>query len=682
MERDPYRYFRVEARELVDQLGKGILDLERGGPEPDAVSRLLRLAHTLKGAARVVKQKEIADLAHSIEDGLARLRQHPGTPPREHIDATLKLVDAINERVTALAAPPAPERERHEAAYSSAVAAPELGTEPEEIDALLDGISEAHGHVTNLQRGLEGLARIRSLSALLAEQLRPQRTVRPSDEARGPAAAAADELHGAVGGLARRMESSVQQIEREIRQVRHAAERMKLLPARVLFTPLERAARDAANALGRRVRFESRGGDVRLDGSVLAVLQGALLQLVRNAVAHGIESESERSAAGKAPEGTITLEVARRGSRVSFACRDDGRGVDLDAVRRVAVQRGLLRGDAPALRAEEVLRALLAGGISTSGAVTELSGRGIGLDVVRDAAARLGGEAAVRTVARAGTVVELIVPAALSTREALLVAAAEHVAAIPLECVRRAVRLETNEVVRTADALSILFEGALIPFAPLERVLAVGSGGPPARRTRSAVVVAGSGSLAALGVDRLLGVETLVLRPPPPSTPGGTVVFATSTTAAGDPQIVLDPDSLVSAATRAGAGDPDGVPVRSPILVVDDSLTTRMLEQSILESAGYAVDLAASGEEGLEKARQRRYALFLVDVEMPGMDGFTFVERVRADPDLRDIPAILVTSRTSEEDRRRGRTAGARGYIVKSEFDQADLLAKIRELAG
>jgi two-component system chemotaxis sensor kinase CheA len=116
--------------------------------------------------------------------------------------------------------------------------------------------------------------------------------------------------------------------------------------------------------------------------------------------------------------------------------------------------------------------------------------------------------------------------------------------------------------------------------------------------------------------------------------------------------------------------------------VIDDSLTTRMLEQSILEAAGYQVDTANSAEEGLETARRKPYALFLVDVEMPGMDGFSFVERIRSDPALHHIPAILVTSRAAPEDRQRGRAAGAQGYVVKSEFDQSALLSLIRPLMG
>jgi two-component system chemotaxis sensor kinase CheA len=142
----------------------------------------------------------------------------------------------------------------------------------------------------------------------------------------------------------------------------------------------------------------------------------------------------------------------------------------------------------------------------------------------------------------------------------------------------------------------------------------------------------------------------------------------------------VDPDGLVAARSAWTGAEPS--PARRPILVVDDSLTSRMLEQSILESAGYAVEVAASGEEGLHRARAVRHALYLVDIEMPGMDGFTFVERTRADPELKDTPAILVSSRASAEDRRRGAAAGACHHVDKAAFDQKELLAHIGKLVG
>jgi len=171
------------------------------------------------------------------------------------------------------------------------------------------------------------------------------------------------------------------------------------------------------------------------------------------------------------------------------------------------------------------------------------------------------------------------------------------------------------------------------------------------------------------------------VRPLPAFTPPSAIVAGASLDADGNPQLMLDPDGLAEAARR-GDADFELTPQRRPVLVVDDSLTTRMLEQTILESAGYEVDLATSAEEALERVRRTQYALFLVDVEMPGMDGFGFVERIRLDPALHDTPAILVTSRDAPQDRQRGHDAGAQGYIVKSQFDQAELLTLIKRLVG
>jgi two-component system chemotaxis sensor kinase CheA len=183
-------------------------------------------------------------------------------------------------------------------------------------------------------------------------------------------------------------------------------------------------------------------------------------------------------------------------------------------------------------------------------------------------------------------------------------------------------------------------------------------------------------------VDRLLGTSGVVVRPLPELAPADPIVAGAWLDGEGNPQLVLDPEGLVARARLGGQGPPADRSPGPPVLVIDDSLTTRMLEQSILEAAGYEVELATSAEEALEKVRARAYGLFLVDVEMPGMDGFAFVEHVQADPALKQIPSILVTSRGSPEDRARGAAVGARAYVVKSEFDQADLLQRIRALLG
>jgi two-component system chemotaxis sensor kinase CheA len=414
---------------------------------------------------------------------------------------------------------------------------------------------------------------------------------------------------------------------------------------------------------------------------VLLTVRDAILQLVRNAVAHGLESPQVRAAQGKPPCGCVQLGIERRGNRVAFICRDDGSGIDVRAVRRAAEKKGLVPpGSAESLGLRDAIDLLLRGGVTTAAEPTGISGRGIGLDVVRELTARLKGEISVETATGQGTTVEICVPVSLTSVPALLVESDGMRASIPLDCVCETLRFDATEIVCSPAGEFIAYAGQTVPFFPLSRVLK-GSDSPP-RKQWTAVIVASGIARVAVGVDRLSGGGTVIVRSLPAVAAASSVVAGASLDLEGNPQLALDPAGLVEAAGEAHSRTRTAPAPRLPVLVVDDSLTTRMVEQSILESAGHLVDLARSGEEALEKVRSRPYSLFLVDVEMPGMDGFEFISRMRADPVLRDTPAVLVTSRSSPEDRLRGERAGARAYIVKSEFDQRQFLQTIEQLVG
>jgi two-component system, chemotaxis family, sensor kinase CheA len=690
---DPYRYFRLEARELLDQCTQGILELEKSGSDTVLVQRLLRLMHTLKGAARVVRQAEIADRAHAIEDALAPFRDAATDVTHDALGPILTHLDDINCRLRMLS-PPEPVMPATPTTQVVVKPPPPkpspaqpLPDEPSrtiradvaEMDMVLDGVAETHGLLARVRDAGRQVAQAQRLADVLLSQLVAQRSPGGAPER---LVAIADELQRKVGAVERGLGSTVDQMDRELRQLRDAAERLRLVPAGSLFTVLERTALDAARTLGKQVTFSATGGEMRLDSHVLGAMQSALIQLVRNAVAHGIERPGERQRAGKPVGGQVAIAIARRGRRISFECSDDGGGLDLEAIRRVASRRGMPGSDTRLADAAALVRLLLQGGISTSETVTEVSGRGIGLDVVREAIERLRGEVEVRTDRGKGTVFELVVPSSLAALEVLIVEAGDNgPIAIPLDAIRATVRIGAHEILPAAPgAAAVLYGQQAIAFMPLSVVL--GGANQPMRDRSSMIVLAGAEGLAAIGVDRLLHTANLVVRPLPDDLRASAVIAGTAFDAEGNPQLVLDTDSIVAAARRGVPVGADVAPAAVPprILVIDDSLTTRMLEQSILDSAGYLVDTALSAEEGLLAARRTRYALFLVDVEMPGMDGFAFVEQIRADPALHAIPAILVTSRAAPEDLLRGRLVGSQGYIIKSEFDQTRLLELIKPL--
>ncbi|MFI5935312.1 response regulator [Actinoplanes sp. NPDC051494] len=697
MTQDPLRYFRIEARELVDQISAGVLDLDQQ-PGTELVARLLRFAHTLKGAARVVRQVDIADRAHAFEEVLVPHRGQDNPLPGDEMRELLRLNDEIERYVAALepsaspeqsappekeAPPPAPTVEKPaenpvEKAVEKKPEPPARATTTSDVDDLLDAVGETHARFAPLRAGTGSLDRLHRTAESLAYQLRVGRTPGQAEAARSAAVRLATEL----GLLGRRLTDTVEQVERELDEVRGRAERLRLVAASSIFTALHRAVRDAADAEGKRIRFEGRGGELRMDPQVLALANGALLHVVRNAVVHGIENDDGRAAAGKPAEGHVVVEIQRRGRYAAFLCTDDGRGFDLGAVRRTAESRGLLAPGGSEPDEQTLVDLVLRGGISTSPTVTEVAGRGIGLDVARDVADQLGGEVGVRTDAGRGTTIELVLPLALLSLHGLVVEAAGTVATVPLDAVRTCVRLLPDQAAAAAVTGKMAHDGAAVPFLPLARALyartAVPEGGSPG----VAVIVEADGESVAVGVDRLAGTSTLVVRPLPELAPAAAVIGGVSMDLDGNPRLVLDAQGLIAETARHGAGGaaPAEPARRLPILVVDDSLTTRMLERSILESAGYEVDLAASGEEGLERARAREYGLYLTDIDMPGIDGFTFVAETRADPDLAMVPAILVSSRASAEDRARGAAAGASAYVVKGEFNQEELLGHIRRL--
>ena len=686
MAKDPYRYYRIEARELLEGLMQSVLEFERGERGKELVARILRLAHTLKGASRVVKQPGIADLAHLIEDAFAPLRDQDGELPPERINQILGLLDTIGSKVASLE--PANVLDKTEVSPPASEEFFEtVRVDIEEVDALLDGMAEAYGGLAALRRESQAAERARELARLIYEALAPAARIENNGAgslgASVKARALADELRGHLEGLGHRLGPGIEEVEAEFALVLDATSRLRLLSAGTIFPLLQRAVRDAAQSLGKSVLFESSGGEIRLDAHVLAALRDALLHVVRNAVAHGIERETERRTAGKPAEGRVELRVERRGNRVAFICRDDGRGVDVEAVRQAAVRRGLVGpSDTTSLSLQQAVRVLMKGGVSTTASVDDVSGRGIGLDVVRETVARLKGEVSVQSEAGSGTSLEICVPVSLSSLPALEVEAGGTVACIPLDAVRRTLRLRAGDIARSAGRDSIVCDGRAIPFLTLIRVLG-NRVSEQQLRSCSVLVLETSGGTAAIGVDRLLGAKSVVVRPLPAFAAADPIVAGLSQDREGNPQLVLDPERLVTLACAGTASRPDATAVKRPsVLVIDDSLTTRMLEQNILESAGYEVDLATSGEEALGKAHEKRYGLFLVDVEMPGMDGFEFVSHTRADPVLGKVPSILVTSRSAAEDRQRGEQVGARAYILKGEFDQGLLLERIRECIG
>jgi two-component system chemotaxis sensor kinase CheA len=432
------------------------------------------------------------------------------------------------------------------------------------------------------------------------------------------------------------------------------------------------------------------GGDTELDRAVLERLADPLLHLVRNAVDHGIEAPAERTAAGKAEAGLIRLHAMQVGSEVVIAISDDGRGIDLQRVRTAAGRRSI---DTAGMSDAEVLDLIFKPGFSTAKRVSDVSGRGVGLDVVRSALESIRGRVEVRTEPGRGSEFRLAVPITLAVIPCMLVSCAGQCLAIPIHSVVKVLHAPADAVQHADRRAVVMVDGQPVPISSLAATLALGESvsGP-------VMVLAGLSRSHAFRVDAIIGQRDILMKGLGELAPRLDVVAGASIEPDGSIIVVLEAARLVDrargqrlpAVTEPSGGTEPAVGAPAPrrgepevsVMVVDDALTIRELQRSILERAGYRVRTASNGAEALAMLATEDTTLVLTDIEMPKMDGFALIEAMRKHPRLAHVPVIILSSRGSEADRRRGLEAGADGYIVKSAFDQTGLLSAVNRLLG
>ncbi|GJE01675.1 hybrid sensor histidine kinase/response regulator [Methylobacterium isbiliense] len=574
-----------------------------------------------------------------------------------------------------------------------------------DLSLALQSQDEIGGAVAALESG--GRALRRTADALRERAGEVSTLSRRLREAGDPGAAALDaaldllrRLDGEVramvrgaSGLARTQHRAAGTVEVAVRRLREDADRLLLVPAETVFGGYGRMVREIAREAGLPVEVRLEGLDRPVDRVLLQALKDPVLHLMRNAVSHGAEPPEARRARGKPEALTITLSVSLRGGDLVLSVRDDGRGPDIPRIVETARRQGLIPPEArPSTR--EALRLVFAPGFSTAERVDRLAGRGVGLSVVAEAVAALRGRARLRRAEPWGAEVIVTVPVSAARRPLLLVEAAGRIYALPGSATARLLRLAPSDLVPVSGLphARVALDGreVSVPVVPLAALL----GGPAALPVEDgrvrAVLVRNGADLCAVAVDRLLDVRPSLVGPPPPIGGDPGLVSGTVLLADESPALVLDPAGLVARSAEAG-GRLAALPApaarsarrRTPtILVVDDSITTRTLEKSILEAEGYRVFVCVDGQDGLDRLRRdgAQVDLVVADVEMPRLDGFGLLRAIKEDPDLTRLPVILMTSRGDPADIRRGLDLGADAYITKQKFDQRELLDTIGQL--
>lgn len=462
---------------------------------------------------------------------------------------------------------------------------------------------------------------------------------------------------------------------------------LRMMPFETIIPGFQRVVRDLARDTGKQVELEISGNRVEIDKTVLDALKEPLMHCLRNAVDHGIEAPDDRVAAGKPPQGKVQLNVEQRGSEITLQVRDDGRGLAVDKIRKRAIERQLINeADAESLSDDEIRQLIFMSGFSTSDTVTPLSGRGLGMDIVRTRVESLRGRVSVTSDPGAGTTTTLTVPVSLTRIRAVVLQVGGENYAIPAVMVTRMETIKRDDIFTAGGQDTIVLNETPVPLLSLGTIL-----GASAQTAESdyvqIIALTASDRTVAFEVDELFSEMELVLKPLGHELASTPFVGGAALLGSGEVIIVLDANDLVRRSTGISGGSTSRALTRQPaaartlrVLVVDDSITTRTLEKNILEAVGFEVHVAIDGVEAWSRLMEIEPDVVISDVEMPNMNGLELARTIKESSHTAHLPVILLTSLGKPEQREAGLQAGADAYLVKSQFDQNELLETIQRV--
>ncbi|MGB4858074.1 MAG: Hpt domain-containing protein [Dokdonella sp.] len=472
--------------------------------------------------------------------------------------------------------------------------------------------------------------------------------------------------------------------------------RTRMVPFDSLVPTLRRTLRQAAQDVGKRAQLKVEGAQGEMDRNLLERMKAPFEHMLRNALAHAIETPEERVQAGKPDEGTVTIAVSRDATEVVLRVSDDGRGLDADAIRRRAIERGLMKPD-QVLADRDIYPFILESGFSTSTEVTKLAGRGVGMDVVHNEIKQLGGSLTIASRRGEGTDFSIRLPFTLAVTQAIVVTLGNATYAVPMTSVQGVSRIERDELQQRIGSATPQFpySGEQYDIYDLANLLDIPPERAPDDLQLPLLMTRTGDQRAAVRVDSVTGSREVVVKSVGPQVSSVPGIFGATIMGDGSVVMILDLAPLVrrAAAKRvhmeASAiieslqlreiADDDAGERPALVMVVDDSITMRKVTQRVLERADLEVITAKDGVDAVEKLQERTPDLMLLDIEMPRMDGYELASYMKNDARLRNVPIMMITSRSGEKHRQRAMEIGVERYLGKP-YQESDLLRQVQEM--
>ena len=724
--------FLEEAETLVPHIGSDLRDWKANPSDQNISDSLRRGLHTLKGSARMAGAIRLGELTHIIESqieaaiergefsaqlfGELEAKMDRLSLDLEHMGGRL-VAPAAASPAPALAAEPGAvraEARRAEPPLPSpaallrvnadildhlisesgeiAIARSRIEAELRQVKQSLSDLNDSVARLRNQLREVEVQAdsQMQSRLSVLEERdrdfdplefdryTRLQELTRMMAESLNDAASIQQSLLKSLGET----DAGLLQQARISRDVQQELMRMRAVPFSNLNERLYRIMRQTAREVGKKAELEIEGGQVELDRSVLERIGAPLEHMLRNALGHGLESPRERLAAGKPESGRIAINLRQEGNEIALVVSDDGAGLDLDQLRKKAIEKGVLTRDQQASEAE-LAQLIFVSGLSTADKLTQLSGRGVGMDVVRSEIASIGGRVEIASTRGRGTTFTVYLPLTLAVTQTVIVRAATSVLAVSSAMVEQVLRVKADALASLYEKAVIEWQGRSYPLYYLPHLL--GGRGATEIQTYNSVLLLRSGiQRIALHVDELIGNQEIVVKNIGPQL--SRVPGVGGATVMGDGRIVLivNPvqlaqharSALAKTAIAPAAMAAPAAAAAPLIMVVDDSLTVRKITSRLLEREGYRVLTAKDGVDALELIKDTLPAVMLVDIEMPRMDGFELTRTVRGDQRTRGIPIIVISSRTAEKHRDQATQLGVNAFLGKP-YQESELLEQV-----
>jgi two-component system chemotaxis sensor kinase CheA len=554
-----------------------------------------------------------------------------------------------------------------------------------ELDQLLHQAEELIGAKLS---GVERATVLRGLGRELGERMRSRSRLSSNAQTDHDAQTLAW-LGTQLSRLAMDADQEARGLAKSVDGLLSGTKQVLMQPATTLLEPVAQNVRELSREQGKDIQLVLSGEELELDRRVQEELRDALVHLIRNAIAHGLESAAERLAQGKPSQGTLSISLTPRdGGRAEITISDDGCGMDSSRLVAEAIAQGVVDAEeAATLDQGQILALAFQSGLSTSRGLTDLSGRGLGLAIVQEKVERLGGSIAVETAPGVGTSFRLLLPVSMAAFRVVMCKVGGQSYALPTNRVERVARIPWRAVELVDQREMVRVDGKTVGLVRLADLLRLPGEPEPVGDFRHYLVVAAAGQRIAIEVDQIIGETEILMKSLGwPLTQVSCVAGAIMLPSAGLGFVLNVHDLLRSALRQDFPARPTrnltsmAAPARKSILIAEDSITARTLFKHVLEAAGYRVRTAVDGQEAWGLLSADNFDLVVSDVEMPRMSGFDLTAKIRHDTRTGDIPVILITSLESREDRERGVDVGASAYIVKKSFDQSDLLDTIARL--